>query len=336
MPSSEFVNHLLVILVSLSAVSGAAAQTPEKRAWSRKPSTDVSGKHEPELQPLFSVGVRPSVRRVVAQDADLQILRQPDVKVPSTADLQQRRDEKRQRYQILRSRLSGLVQDWQRSEIRTEQQAVNRSQDDSSAEDQNTTVQRPVQPDLGTNPPPELPGRDGDVGSKVPIPTPAMPRAADAPSVPTMSSMADQQSDAKPNDMTTSDQLLAERISSEDVLVDGPVDRVALADNLYAIGRYSSALEMYARVDLSQLTADQQYWVQYQTASCHRQRGDLVAARKQLRILAGQEESGWLGRSSTWWLNALRDRSELENEITALRERINDRRDDAHAAATRQ
>ena len=49
-------------------------------------------------------------------------------------------------------------------------------------------------------------------------------------------------------------------------VVDGPVDRVGLADNLYALNELSIALEMYQKVDLKDLPASERYWVTFQQA----------------------------------------------------------------------
>ena len=113
--------------------------------------------------------------------------------------------------------------------------------------------------------------------------------------------------------------------------VDGPVDRVALGDNLFAIQEYRLALESYLQVDVRKLPRDHRFWVQYQVAACHRHLNDLPAARKQLRILAGQEEAGWLGRAARWWLDTLRDRAELEQQLAALEEQIQQRKEHSDA-----
>jgi hypothetical protein len=80
---------------------------------------------------------------------------------------------------------------------------------------------------------------------------------------------------------------------------------------------------------------DQQFWVQFQNASCLREMGDLVKAKKQLRILAGQAEAEWLATSARWWLDMIDDRAELEQQIVATQSQLNSRRKVVDASNTK-
>lgn len=121
-----------------------------------------------------------------------------------------------------------------------------------------------------------------------------------------------------------------------DALVEGPVDRVALADNLYALGEYTLAKEMYNRVEMEHLLPAQQFWVQFQNASCLRQLGDTDGAKSQLRILAGQEkDAGWLAHSARWWLDTIDDRAELEQQIAETQRQLDTRRENHRESKSR-
>ena len=95
-------------------------------------------------------------------------------------------------------------------------------------------------------------------------------------------------------------------------LVQGPVDRVGLADNLYALEELQIALEMYKQVELKELPAAERYWVTYQTASCLRRLKQIPEAQETYRRLAGRNDAGWLAKMSTWWLHRMDARKELE------------------------
>lgn len=88
-------------------------------------------------------------------------------------------------------------------------------------------------------------------------------------------------------------------------VIDGPVDRIGLADNLYALGELTIALEMYEQVVTTKIKASEAYWVMFQRACCHRRLGQLEKAQELYRRLAGQEPAGWLAKTSRWWLDQM-------------------------------
>ncbi|WP_145944215.1 hypothetical protein [Fuerstiella marisgermanici] len=98
-------------------------------------------------------------------------------------------------------------------------------------------------------------------------------------------------------------------------LVKGPVDRVGLADNLYALDELQIALEMYQQVDLKEVPVSERFWITYQTASCFRRLKKLPEAQETYRRLAGRSDAGWLAKMSTWWLHRMDARQELENTL---------------------
>lgn len=91
----------------------------------------------------------------------------------------------------------------------------------------------------------------------------------------------------------------------ENVVVDGPIDRLGLANNLFAVGEYPLALEMYQETKGSELSTQQQFWVEYQTANCYRRLGNPAEASNRYRKLASQSEAGWLARQAHWWVEML-------------------------------
>lgn len=88
-------------------------------------------------------------------------------------------------------------------------------------------------------------------------------------------------------------------------VVDGPIDRLGLANNLYAVGDYLLALEMYEQADLVTMTSQQQIWTEYQIANCLRRTGKTAEASNRYRRIANQPEAGWLRDQSQWWVDVL-------------------------------
>ncbi|MEQ9411440.1 MAG: hypothetical protein RIK87_27240 [Fuerstiella sp.] len=127
--------------------------------------------------------------------------------------------------------------------------------------------------------------------------------------------------------------VFADSLSAQ-ALVNEPVDRVGLADNLYALDELQIALEMYEQVDRKALPASEQYWVAYQTASCLRRLGRIPEAQERYRRLAGQTNAGWLARMSRWWLDQIDARVELETGIARQQKIVNALTEVLNASAT--
>lgn len=102
---------------------------------------------------------------------------------------------------------------------------------------------------------------------------------------------------------TSNHSLNASLVNS--IVVDGPIDRLGLANNLFAVGEYPLALEMYAHTAGTELTAHQQFWIAYQTANCLRRLGKTGEASNRYRKLASQPEAGWLSQQAQWWVETL-------------------------------
>ena len=112
----------------------------------------------------------------------------------------------------------------------------------------------------------------------------------------------------------------------ENIVVDGPIDRLGLANNLFAVGQYPLALEMYQQTATADLTAQQHFWVEYQTANCLRRLGNPTEASNRYRKLAEHPEAGWLSQQAHWWVETL-------EKIRSLEQALADNALDQHRAA---
>jgi len=116
----------------------------------------------------------------------------------------------------------------------------------------------------------------------------------------------------------------------------GPVDRLGLADNLYAIGEYQLAIEMYQQTERERLPVDDQQWIDYQMATCHRRLHQLPQAQEVYRRLASEKESTWLVELSRWWLDRVAERIALQTEHARYEQMLNTLNEvlDAHSQPT--
>ena len=107
----------------------------------------------------------------------------------------------------------------------------------------------------------------------------------------------------------------APHAASEHAVVHGPIDRLGLANNLYAVGEYQLAMKMYEQTEMADLTAQQQIWTDYQMANCLRRMGRNAEASNRYRRIAEQPEAGWLCEQSRWWVDILEQIRQLQSSL---------------------
>lgn len=97
--------------------------------------------------------------------------------------------------------------------------------------------------------------------------------------------------------------------------VDGTIDHLGLANNLFAVGQFELSLEIYQKIDLSTVSPQQQFWVEYQQASCLRRLGRSAEASNRYRRLADKPEAGSLSELARWWVTTLEHKRQLEKKL---------------------
>jgi hypothetical protein len=115
---------------------------------------------------------------------------------------------------------------------------------------------------------------------------------------------------------TTTGELPAQ---SAEAVTGTRINRLALADSLFATGQSDLALQAYSSIELSKLAAVDRYWIEYQIANCHRRLGDRTEAEQRYRKLAGLVDGGWCAAHARWWLDALATRTTLERDLGQIR-----------------
>ena len=129
------------------------------------------------------------------------------------------------------------------------------------------------------------------------------------------------QTTEQPSDSETASVENPPSLSATTVL-NSPVDRLKLADNLFATGEYSLALQMYdaAGSKGSKLGNEDQAWVTYQKAGCYRHLEMMDEAESLYRQAAGDADAEWLAKVARWWLDRIAERETLKQEIGQVKE----------------
>lgn len=90
-------------------------------------------------------------------------------------------------------------------------------------------------------------------------------------------------------------------------LVDGPIDRMALASSLFATHRWKECLRTLEAIDLKNINDENRHWLQYVDASCHRKLGNLPEAESSYRKLLSMTKRGWIADAGRWWLDHMNE-----------------------------
>ncbi|MBL8851694.1 MAG: hypothetical protein JNG89_18580 [Planctomycetaceae bacterium] len=104
-----------------------------------------------------------------------------------------------------------------------------------------------------------------------------------------------------------------------EVLPGAQIDRLALADSLFATGQSDLALQAYDSIELMKLAAADRYWIEYQIANCHRRLGNKPEAEQRYRRIAGLIDGGWCATHARWWLDALAKKADLERDLEQIK-----------------
>lgn len=109
-------------------------------------------------------------------------------------------------------------------------------------------------------------------------------------------------------------------------LVEGEVDRRALADALLATGRVPEAERLLTDLLRTGEISAADPWTQYQLAACDRRQGRIPAACERYRQLVARGQSDWLTELARWWLTTLEDQERLvanRNRLQLIVEQLN-------------
>jgi hypothetical protein len=94
-------------------------------------------------------------------------------------------------------------------------------------------------------------------------------------------------------------------------VLDQPVDRLALADNLLRSLQLDLALQIYQQLDGELPAPEDQAWIRFQIANCHRLSGRLNEAKKVFRELTNSGREDFPVPLARWWLTAIDRQADL-------------------------
>jgi hypothetical protein len=96
------------------------------------------------------------------------------------------------------------------------------------------------------------------------------------------------------------------------------IDRVYVADNLFAAAEYALANDIYLQVDRRSISGDESGWVEFQLANCSRRLGRTDDAKKRYRRIVSDPTLGWLQDLAKWRLDAIDECEQLVKEHARL------------------
>lgn len=284
---------------------------------------DIITSQTPELvKPPIADKAEPPAEKLTIPATPSPKVQIPELKVGE--HLRRRQQEREATYRKLQNRLLNAI--LQQQEKRAAEQARLRELEEQ------LNQQQPSTPDPGDqittkSPEPKLQAvpSSPDVSPEQPSVAESSPPEADQSGVPlpNIKSQAGNPTTLPPvlpdtepvaEDSKSPPSLFADAMNAK-AIVDGPVNRIGLADNLYALGEFAIALEMYDQVVTKKQPASEVYWVMFQKASCHRRLQHREKAKEIYRRLAGQKAAGWLAKTSRWWLDQMDSRAALETVI---------------------
>ncbi|WP_437227798.1 hypothetical protein SH661x_000560 [Planctomicrobium sp. SH661] len=102
------------------------------------------------------------------------------------------------------------------------------------------------------------------------------------------------------------------------VIVEGTIDRFALATSLFGTGQSETCLDVLRHTDLTKLSREDQIWADYMQACCHRKLGNLDQARQIYRRILAEKDADWIGKLASWWLNELDSKAQLQSDVQRL------------------
>lgn len=105
-------------------------------------------------------------------------------------------------------------------------------------------------------------------------------------------------------------------------IVEGTIDRFALAVSLFGTGQTETCLDVLKHTDLTQLSREDQIWAEYMHACCQRRAGRIDLARQSYRRILAEKDADWIAELATWWLDDLEAKAQLEADAKRLSETL--------------
>ncbi|MCA8997168.1 MAG: hypothetical protein KDA80_09280 [Planctomycetaceae bacterium] len=125
--------------------------------------------------------------------------------------------------------------------------------------------------------------------------------------------------DGTPDQTDGATSILRDLDSSIESTSDLVADRYRLCSSLFATGEYQLCLTVIEELNPVELKDYQRIWIEYLKACCLRTLGDQESAQRHYRLIVADPNAGWLAGQARWWLDQMRQREKLEQQVAAVK-----------------
>lgn len=94
-----------------------------------------------------------------------------------------------------------------------------------------------------------------------------------------------------------------------------------IAENLYKLGEYQTALDIYQLIIKNEIVKDKKIWISYQIANCYRKLGSFNKAVEAYREMQEVYEGTYWAKQSQWYIQDLEWRAKVEEKLEKVIER---------------
>ncbi|MFG0294499.1 MAG: hypothetical protein ACF8PG_01225 [Maioricimonas sp. JB045] len=266
-------------------------------------------------------------------DVEIPTSQRPSDPIVERAEMLQR--DKEQRFNRLRGQLEDLITRWEEQQERLRSHRLPSGARDATPRPRGMSPAGPA--DVGGTPPsvplapqpypPSAMSRDSaipqDIAEPSGLPSPGLPSPGQPGRGPqTMEAMRPTPPPPEPAPDTGEPAGIpgVDTVFADPVVAEGPIDRLGLADSLFASGEHTLALELYRQLegDGESLDEHDRYWVSYQIACCFRRLDNIDEAQKWYRHIVADKNAGWVGELAGWWLDHLEERTRVRGDVQGL------------------
>jgi len=94
-----------------------------------------------------------------------------------------------------------------------------------------------------------------------------------------------------------------------------------IAENLYKLGEYQAALDIYQLIVKNNITKDEKMWISYQMANCYRKLNSYNEAVEAYSEIEEVYEGTYWAKQAQWYIQDIVWRSEVEEKMERVMER---------------
>jgi tetratricopeptide (TPR) repeat protein len=94
-----------------------------------------------------------------------------------------------------------------------------------------------------------------------------------------------------------------------------------IAENLYKLGEYETALDIYKLIIKNHITKDKKMWISYQIANCYRKLSSYNKAVEAYREMQEVYEGTYWAKQAQWYVQDIKWRAEVEEKLEKVIDR---------------